>query len=990
MSPREAYATFTQRPLFWRLALLAITLVSVPGQAAETQTGILIGVAVNTATGAPVSGAAVSVSGSEATATTDLNGNFRLQGVPAGAVDVTVSKVGVQPVTVTQVAIQAGQVSRIEVPLAPALDPVLKMAAFSVSADVVASSEIGLLGSRQKSAAVSDAIGSEQFSRLAVGNVAEAMSKVTGASMLDGKYVVIRGLADRYTHTQLNGATVPTADPDRRAVQLDQFPSDLIESIVTQKSFTADQPGAFSGGSVNMRTRSFPERFFFSASVSTAYNSNATGEDILTVPGGGRDWLGRDDGTRGLSAAVPNPLPSDLTTTTAELAARQGNFAPAQQLDAIAKGFNNAPFFPRARRGAADYGFALSFGDSVPLPGDRIFGYIASLTYDRSTDHYTDGITGRYAQGSVDPRSARFVDLARVFTTDIEAYNFKDFYRANPNVPGGTPAFGVTRSSENVDWGAYLQLAWRPNLSHEFTATLYVNQSAQDQVKRGVGEAVRSDSGGEFRENYDLLYTEREVSSLQFAGKSQLTAWGDATLEWRAAFSRSTQYQPDYRSLEFKWSFILNDWDPSGLNNYRYFRDLEELGADYGVDFTRTFALPGGQDLTLKVGGALFDGERTNRERAFIIQGAPRTRAAIENFPAPVGIVAQTANSVAFGTVMREITSNLNYDGEQTFSAGYVSGDLRFDDAWRLVAGVRLERSELLTAPLPAPGLTIRRGEIRQTDALPALAMIWSPTARQNVRLSYGRTLARPTFRELADVVNYEAFTDEFIGGNPELEMTIIDNLDLRWELFSRRSEVIAASLFYKKLDQPIEQVFSAGRIFPANVEDGVSYGVEVEARRRLDGLHPSLKEFTVGFNASLIESEVTIAPNELALIRAVFPNASDKRELFGQSPYIVNLDATWQPARWGSAFTVVYGVAGERLDLVTTGALPDVYEQPAPALDFVWSQRISNRWKFKFTARNLLDSEREKTLEHNGTTYFYERFNRGRKFGLSLSYAFD
>jgi TonB-dependent receptor len=976
------------RPLR-RFHLIGLFLLASP--AAWSASGTLTGLAVNTGTGLPVAGATVSVAGMETSATTDLNGTFRISDVPAGNVDITASKPGLQPVTVTQIAITADEVARIEVPMAPAMDMVIKLEAFSVSADVLASSDLGLMGVRQKSPSVSDAIGNEQFSRLSLGNAAEALSKVTGVSLVDSKYVVIRGLGDRYTNTQMNGATVPSADPDKRAVQLDQFPSDLIESITTQKSFTADQPGAFSGGSVNMKTKSFPDRFFFTASASTAYASRTTGDDILVVPGGGKDWQGRDDGTRALSAAVPNPMPSSLTTTTAELAARQGNFAPARQLDAISKGFHNATFFPQAGEARPDFGFALSVGDSIGFRNDQVFGYIASLTYDRSTEHYTGGITGRYSQGSVDPRNARFVDVSRVFTTNVEEYNFKDLYKANPVVPGGAPAFGVTRSSENVDWGAYLQLAWRPTMNQEVTATFFHNQSAQDQVKRGVGEAVRSDSGGEFRENYDLLYTERGVTSLQFAGKFNFPDWNDAKLEWRAAFSRSTQDQPDYRSLEFKWSFILGEFDPSGLNNYRYFRDLQEEAGDFGLDFTRRFFLAGDREVTLKIGGAYYDGDRTNRERAFVIQSSSaRTRAGIENFPNPVGIVAQTANSVTFGSVMREITSNLNYDGAQTFSAGYVSGDWRFSERWRSVLGVRFERTEILTTALPAVGLTVRPGEIRQTEALPALALIWSPSQKQNLRLSYGRTLARPTFRELADVVNYEAFTDEFIGGNPDLEMTIIDNVDLRWEWFPRSSEVIAASIFYKKLDQPIEQVFSAGRIFPSNVEQGIVYGLEFEARRGLKALSETLKNVTVGFNASLIESEVTIAPAELALIRAVFPGADDKRALYGQSPFIVNFDATWRVPAWGSTFTAVYGITGERLDLVTTGALPDVFEQPAPGLDFIWTQRISDRWKFKFSAKNLFDPEREKTLEHNGTTYFYERFSRGRRFGLSVSYAFD
>lgn len=975
------------------LFLLAVLLAGVSEILAQgaPATGRIAGKILNGATGMSVPSATVTVAEAGVSATTALDGSYVIEDVPAGSRDITVTRDGYQTAQFTGVAVAAGETARLDAPLNPVAEQVVTMEAFSVAAAVVQQSGLGLLLARQKAVAVSDAIASDEIGRLAVSNAAEALGKTPGTSVVDGKYVVIRGLGDRYTNTQMNGTSVPSADPDRRAVQMDQFPSDVIDSITTLKSFTPDQPGAFSGGSVNIKTKSFPEEFFFTVSAKTAYNTAVTGEAILGVPGGGKDWQGRDDGTRGLSAAVPNPMPPSLTTTTAQLAARVGNFGPAEQLDAISKGFHNATFFPRSRKARPDSGFGVAVGDSIAFESGQTVGYVASLSYDRSTQHYTDGIAGRYAQGSVNPASPSFVDISRVFTTDVSVYNFAEAYRRFPNVPGGKPAFGVTQSSENVDWGSYLQLSWRPRYNHEFVATFFHNQSAEDRVQRGVGEAVRSDSGGEFRENYDLLYTERGVTSFQLSGKTNLESWNDSTLEWRAALSRSTQEQPDYRNFEFKWSFTLQEFDPSGITNSRYFRELEEESRDLAVDFTRPFSLQGGRSFTLKTGVAHTEGDRTNRERAFSIEGAnTRTRAAIEAYPNPVGITARTPNSVSFGTVMREIPANLNYNGDQAFTAGYVMGDYQWSPQWRAIGGLRYERTEVVTEPLPVPGVTVRRGEIRQTDALPAASLVWTPRERQNVRASYGRTLARPTFRELADVVNYEAFTDEFIGGNPDLELTMIDNLDLRWEHFPRGGEVLAASLFYKRLENPIEQVFSNGRIFPNNVDNGIVYGIELEARRKLDFLNSQLDNWSVGLNATLIASKVKISKGELALIRAVFPQAKDTRTLFGQSPYLVNLDVSWAVPSWGATFTGIYGVSGERLDLVTTGALPDVFEQPAPAVDFVWSQRVSRRFKLKVTAKNLLDPAREKTLEHAGVIYRYQSFHRGRTFSAGITYEFN
>lgn len=686
---------------------------------------------------------------------------------------------------------------------------------------------------------------------------------------------------------------------------------------------------------------------------------------------------------------MPNPVPQNVNSALARILASQGDFSVAEEVDQISRSFNDATYYPNTVDAGWGAGGSLAVGDSLEFDSGAVIGYVASLTWDKSYSHYEGGISSRYAQGSVDPESPLFVDVARVFTPNVEEYNFFEIYQLLPDVPGGEPAFGVTNSSVNYEWGAYSQLAWKPQPNHEFKLTAFHNQSAEDRVKRGVGEAVRSDSGGEFRENYDLLYTERGVTSLQLAGKSVFISANESTLDWRVSRSRSTQDQPDYRNYEFKWSFILQDYDPSGLFSNRFFRELQEDVTEFAVDYTQPIELAR-SDLTLKVGGLFSEGDRINRERAFLVQTATVVnRETIESYPNPVGIVDRTPNSVTFGTVMQEVQANLNYDGIQEFSAGYLMADWRINDAFRLTGGARYETTLITTTPLTTGNIVVTPSEIDQGDLLPALGVVWSPFDRQNFRFTYGRTIARPTYRELADVVNYEAFTDEFIGGNPDLELTIIDNLDLRWEWFPRGGEVVAASLFYKMLDQPIEQRFNSGRIFPENNEEGTVLGLELEARRKMDWISPSLENLTIGLNLSIIESEVTIDPEELALIRAVFPDASDTRELYGQSPFIFNLDATWEAEQWRSTFTVAYNNSGERLDLVTTGALPDVYEQPAPSLDFIVSKRLGDRWKMKLTARNLLDPDREKSFVHNSVTYFYERFRVGRSYSLSLSYDF-
>jgi TonB-dependent receptor len=965
-------------------------------QPADAPAGSVSGQVVDTTTGEPLLNATVTLrDNGRFQARTDMRGRYTIRDVPAGDWEVVVFKSGYRFSEVPGIVVRPGEVTAVNVPLQPlpvepeaAADDVFELAAFVVEAESAASTESVLLYNRRRSVTVTDAISEDRFSALGIGDAAQALAKTVGTTIVDGKYAVIRGLGDRYTNTRLNGLSVPSTDPDRMAVQLDQFPSDLLESVVTSKTFTADQPGAFSGGSVNLRTKSFPDQFFVKVGAGVEYNTQTTGKDVLRVPGGGRDWTGRDDGTRSLPSSAPDDL-STINKTIAEIRARQGNFGPAEELQASVELFDNRPFFPTTRQADPNVGWSLSFGDRYDYGEARILGYIVSFTYDRNVSHYEDGTTGRYNLGSTDPDSPNFVDLSRVFSPDPRLYTFYESFLANPSTPLGPPQFGVTSTSHNVDWGAYTQLAWQPSGRHEFNLRFFHNQSASDAIKRGVGEATRSDSG-EMRENYDLLYTERGVTSFQLAGESVVLTDNHTTLEWRAAVSESYQDQPDYRSMEFKYDFRSQEYDPSGVNAFRFFRWLDEDNQEVALDLTVPVDFDNGGTLTLKTGGFYSDTERSSRERRFKVEGFQARGDTIPLFPQPVGILERTANSVRIGTYFQESPSNASYTGERTIAAGYLMADYRLNYSWRFIAGARWESSEIATDPILVSGAVARPGRIDEDDILPHASLVYSITDEMNLRLAYGSTLARPTFREMADITLIDPFTDERLAGNPDLVMTEIENYDLRWEWFPAEGEVLAASLFYKELTNPIELTFDTGRIIPQNVESGEILGLELEYRQRLGRWLPALESLSLGFNYTWIESEVRISDSEYAAIIAVDPDAPRTRELYGQSPYIFNLDLTWEKVDWGTTLSAVFNIAGERLDLVTTGALPDVFEQPAESLDLIWSQQLGGRWSMKLTAKNLLDPRREKTLSHAGTDYLYESYRRGRLFGISLAYQFD
>lgn len=959
------------------------------GRAADA--GIVAGTVTDSELGTRVRGAVIEFDDTEWMAVSDVNGRFTIRGVAAGLYDVTISHRNFQPARIRGVVVVSGDVVNLDLGLHPRSSSLEELDAFEFTFEDVQTGEMKLLGDRQRSASVSDAIGEEAFSRLGLGDAAQAMSKVTGATVVDGKYVIIRGLGDRYSNTLLNGAAVPSADPDRRAVQLDQFPAEVLESIVTTKSFTPDQPGDFSGGSVNLRTKNFPERFFVKMGMGMGYHENATGKNVMTIPGGGRDWLAMDDGTR-RRPELPDVIPAEVT---ARIAAGQGNFGPAEELDRITRLFHNPTYFPARKKGDYPFNFDFSLGDQIVLSQRASLGYIGSFTYGRGVRHSTEGTSARYSQGSSDLTDPRFVDPRVIYSPDLNLLGWGERVRAEGvGIVLNQPLeLGVTRTAWEVSWGAFGQLALKLGADHEFVLRFFHNQSADDVIRRGVGEATRSD-GGRFWEIYDFLYTERGTSSLQLEGQHAFARLGDLQVAWRASLARSTQDQPDFRQISYFYDFDFQQFaSAAGVGNNRIFRELDDRNFDLGLDLTLPLERWGLRGSFLKAGLAYLDGEREYEEFAYRWSQSIRDLRSLQEWPGQVGIVARTDNSVTFGNTLRNITGSLaDYRADKTISAGYLMMDWAIVDRWRAIFGVRAEKSEITTGRLRQSTAAFRSGEIDQTDWLPAASVVYTVRDNMNVRAAYGRTLARPEYRELANIRVQNPFNDEFYTGNPELQITLIDNYDLRWEWFPRPGELVAASMFYKSMRNPIEvaAIPRIGSISPQNVDRGKVYGVELEYRQDLDLYWEPLRFFSLGANLSLMDSEISIPEGELATIRSFDPQADDTRELLEQSPYIINLDLTYNQYERGTRATLAFNVFGDRLALVQDGVLPDIMERSSPQLDFIFSQEIRSRWSFKFTARNLLGSDREKSFDDfSGNRFLYERSEPGRSFSVGLSYTF-
>jgi outer membrane receptor protein involved in Fe transport len=831
-----------------------------------------------------------------------------------------------------------------------------------VEAKALNNTEGSLLKMRQKAIAVSDAISAEQMSGSASGDAAEALSQVTGATVQDGKYVLIRGLGERYVTTQLNGSVLPSADPDKKAVQMDLFPAKLLDNVTTIKSFTPDQPGDFSGGIINLQTKSFPEKFTLSFSGSRGYNSNATSSaKFLSNHSGSLDWLGMDDGTRAIPDELADP---DVDIPTASEAYR--NAEKAYELDRLSRAFNTV-MGPTKKTGPANQSYSLSVGTQIGLWG-RPLGITGSLSYNRSFTSYTNGTVARYSLSG---------DVGNTSELTNE-YLLND-----------------SKSTDEVLWGGLADLSYSLSPRHELGVKYLYNRGAESMARYLYGATPTHLSPEDTYETRVLQYTERELGSLQFHGKHQVPGLWGMNIDWSSSFTNSSQDEPDVRYFTSHYTVLQGDtfynitqaMYPTPSRNFRF---LDEDSRDFILDLSIPIKQWSSRPAKFRTGALYQTKNRSFRQRSFSYSGGAASYQGDPNeYISHVGIIDSTNGRYTFGTYIEEATRpSDSYDGWQDVGALYGMIELPVFGKFNFVGGVRYETTKMKVA---SQDKTLAKGKLDNRDYLPSINLIYNLGQDINIRTAYGRTIARPTLRELAPYASYEFVRDFIFIGNPNLKRTLIDNYDLRWEWFDRPGEIMAVSGFYKSFNNPIERVLfvqaTGGQIVYQNVEQAKVWGTEFEIRKRLDQISSKLDNFRLGGNLTLVHSEVKIPQAELVKIKGVDPNASDKRSLQGQSPYVLNLDLTYDNFKSGTSFGIYYNIFGRSLAEVGVAGTPGIFEKPHGDLDLTFSQRILAGFTLKGSIKNVLDSDITKAHTFKGVDYITYQYNTGRTFSLGINY---
>ncbi|HEY4057964.1 MAG TPA: TonB-dependent receptor, partial [Kofleriaceae bacterium] len=817
-----------------------------PRPEAQGPQGTVTGRVIDKATNEGMPAATISIQGAsgDQTLATDLDGTFTLKLAPG---EYTIDFETPEYVGQTRkVVVVADKAQNLDLAL-ELVQQKAKEETIEVYDVIDTRKDSALLAERRFAPTVSDAIGQQQIARSPDSNAGDAAKRMVGATIQDNKYLVVRGLGGRYSLTLLNGVPLPSPDPDMPSAPLDLFPASLITNLTVNKTFSPDLPASFAGGALSIETRTYPTKFTFKARVGVADNSQASFQNLNGQNGGNLDFLGYASGDRGLPSSVPrHTLAGSSQLTTEQRAEQASGFKSNWELEKGTVGPN--------------LGLGATLGDTVKIADQRV-GYTAAVSYGHG-----------YAE--------RKAHISRVGETD-----------GNGGHLASPMQLEDTAGIETATLGAIGSAGWSPKRGHKIDAfAMYA--SSTDITSSDV---LGTENNGSDVERTRMQFLQRTLLFSQLLGEHKLS--DNAILEWQGTASHTGQSEPDTRDL-LRTS--------TGDGSYAIAGGAGTAERLFGTLGENTF---GGQtavrvpleQVKLKFGAGISHSERDYQVRRFHfdVTGDARTMEPNDAFD------PDTAGTSMSMTEMTMPTDG--YKATRTIGNAYAMADISATKDLRFVAGARFEASRLgvgLESDLRGLTANMPRTNHDDNDVLPSLNMVYAVLPNSNLRLAYGMTVARPNFREIAPALYYDYVRRRAIGGNPDLQETKIHNGDLRWETFLGENEVLAASVFYKYFDSPIERtVEDAGdgqNIGFTNTDHAQTYGAELEARISLGRLSDALGEFSVGGNLSLIKSSNDIG-------------GGHTRALQGQSPYVANVGLGYESNATQTRVDLLYNSFGHR-----------------------------------------------------------------------------
>lgn len=906
------------------------------------QTGKISGKIIDGQTAETLIGATVLIEGTTKGASADLEGNFILNNVSPGTYTLVLSYITYETKKIAGVKVTANETTVLNLTMEQSSSAT--MGVVEVSAEMNKENTNTLLIQQKNNSSVSDGISSESIKKTPDKNTSDVLKRVSGASIQDNKFAIIRGMSDRYNTAYLNGSPLPSSESDRRAFAFDIFPAGILDNLVILKTATPDLPGDFAGGVILINTKNIPDKNNTTVSISGGYNTLTTFKKFKTYKGGKTDWLGVDDGTRQL----PNTIPSteDYSKITLN----------TEKID-LAKNLNY-DWSIQNKKALPNFNFQLTQANVFKL-FKKDFGSILALTYNNT--------------------NATTISTRREFEEQGEKVQ-------------KTREYLDTTFTNNILTSLLWNLSYKLNDNNQigFKNLYSINTDDRVVARSGINDA--SDVSNPLWQKSNVrFFTQNNIYTGQLNGDHYIPK-GKIKIKWIGGLSDIKRDIPNLRRMVYQKSSaneddsvkyaaqILGDAVGPTSAGSMFFAKTTERIYSIKYDVSKTFDIKNTKH-EIKLGG--FNQYRT-RDFASRLLGytwyqkgsaiKPNTDLALlsenELFqPQNIGIVDGPGKNDG-GFKLSESTTYIDsYKASSVLNAGYLMLDSRIKDKLRFIYGLRVE-SYTQTLNTLNIDFTEKAKDTTVIDFLPSINAVWSITDRINLRGAYYRTVNRPEFRELASFNFYDFITDYQISGNDSLKRATINNYDIRFEFYPKRpGQIFSVSGFYKDLTNAIEQIAGNGQIRSinyANVAKAKNYGIELEYRVLLATIFKNdsskfLNGTTLFTNLSYVKSTVDVSKL----------NGVEARPLQGQSPFILNAGVQYLDDKYDFGISVSYNYVGKRIVIVGNTDEPSIWENPRHVLDFQLSKTIKKNLEIKFNVRDAIAQN----------LIFYQDINKNGKF---------
>ncbi len=939
-----------KKVLFLLFNLLSVALFA--------QQGEVNGVISDESTKETLPGVKITIEGNGVTkmTMTDFDGKYSMKGLQFGTYTITTKYATFVPKKETVTLSSEAPSTTINFGLQAAISEQQEVV---VKATMRRDSEASILLDRKNAAVVSDGISAQSIKKAGDSDVSGAVKRITGVTIQNGKYVFVRGLGDRYTQTTLNGLTIPGLDPDVNAIQLDIFPTSIVDNLNVSKTASADLYGDFAGGIVNIVTKKFPAKKTTQIGLGLDYNPNMHfNKDFVLYSKSSTDWLGFDDGMR--------QLPINSRTKIPNVSLYDPNLTKITQSFNKELGVKSMTALPNGS-------FSLNHGNQITKNAELSIGYFGSINYSNDNVFYDNYITKEFLKSN---------DLSN---NNLEIWSERRG-KMGKNI---------------INWSslANISVNYKKN-SFQLTGLHTQNGeiSGMNRISFDYNE-----NNSKLSENI-LSYTSRRLSSGMISGLHKLNR---TEINWSNAFTLSNVYEPDFRETKIS---VLNDTSFSnGAGISRFWRNLDEKTESFKGEliykFSEKTSLKSGISGTLKWRDFSVFSYQHLLNNSSKISIDPNSFLTSENIWA-----ATTKKGIGTYTVGNFEPAN-NFSASQNVLSGFLMLNHPVKKFLSMSYGIRIENAGMFYTGQNNNGdlKYTNKQTLDETNILPSANLNFMLSEKITFRLGAGNTVARPSFKEKSIAQIYDPITKRIFSGNINLKQTNISNFDARFEYFFSGTEIFAISGFYKQFDGHIEMVSFAtapNNIMPRNSGFASILGTEIEFRKAFGKKEtsPFLSRFSMNLNVSFVASKVDLksvyvddkGQTEFELRsknrRSEEGPQASTRPMAGQSPYVVNASISYDLPETESNITVSYNIQGEQLTVISSGRVPDVYTDPFNSLNINGYRSFGKNKNSKITLSfNNLLNDRIAFLykSYNSTQEIYSSYNPGIQFSVKYNYTF-